>query len=327
MEERPEGIADAEVAAALARHWGLAVTELRYLPVGFGGYHWSAHDASGGRWFVTATDLARFDSVADLERAMSTAVRLAQAGLEFVVAPVPTASGRAACPAGSRYAITVSPFVDGTTPGRSGDPMTTADLAAVTGMLARVHAVRADPAEVPVRALELPDRAVIETSLRERAEPWQTGPYGEPTRALVNEHAASLATALDIFDELTAELAVSAGELVITHGEPHARNLMRSDDGLLLIDWDMAGLALPERDLWWILSDSGAEAALYARLTGRAVSETALSLYRLRWDLSDLAEFLPWFRGPHERSADVETAWRGLADIVGRLAGRYPGSA
>jgi spectinomycin phosphotransferase len=203
--------------------------------------------------------------------------------------------------------------------------VTTADLAAVTGMLARMHAVRAESAEAPVRALELPDRAVIETSLRERAEPWRTGPYGEPARALVNEHAASLATALDAFDVLTAELSVAGGELVITHGEPHVRNLMRSDNGLLLIDWDSAGLALPERDLWWIVSDSGAEAALYAQLIGRAVSEKALSFYRLRWDLPDLAEFLPWFRAPHERSADAETAWRGLADIVGRLAGRYPG--
>jgi spectinomycin phosphotransferase len=90
----------------------------------------------------------------------------------------------------------------------------------------------------------------METSLRERAEPWQPGPYGEPTRALVNEHAASVATALDAFEVLIAELSVNAGERVITHGEPHVRNLMRSDNGLLLIDWHTAGLALPERDLW-----------------------------------------------------------------------------
>ncbi len=324
MEDRPEGLADAEVAAALARHWGLAVTGLHYLPVGFGGYHWSAHDADGVRWFVTATDLARFDSFAGLERAMSTAVRLAQAGLEFVLAPVPTVSGGAACPAGSQYAITVSPFIDGT-PGSWGDPMTAADLAAVTGMLARLHAVRADPAEVPLRARELPARVVIEATLRERAASWQTGPYGEPTRVLVNEHAASLAEALDTLDQLTAELSGSAGELVITHGEPHPGNLIRSDGGLLLIDWDMVGLALPERDLWWIVSESGAEAAQYTQLTGRPVSQTAVSFYRLRWDLADLAEFLPWFRGPHVPSADAETAWRGLADIIDRLARRYPG--
>ncbi len=319
MQERPVGLADAEVAAALARHWDLAVTGLRYVPVGFGGYHWSADDADGRRWFVTASDLARYDSFAGLERAMSTAVRLAQAGLEFVVAPVLAVSGRAACLAGSRYAITVSPFADGT-PGRWGDPMTAADLAAVTGMLARLHAVRADPGDVPVRALELPERGVIEASLRERAGSWQAGPYGEPARVLVNEHAASLAEALDTLDRLTAELTASAGEPVITHGEPQAGNLIRSDDGLLLIDWDLVGLAPPERDLWWIVSDCAAEAAQYAQLTGRAVSEAALSLYRLRWDLADLAEFLAWFRGRHERSPDTETAWRALTDILDRLA-------
>lgn len=319
MEERPAGLADGEVAAALARHWGLAVTGLRYAPVGFGGYHWSADDAGGGRWFVTASDLARYDSFACLEQAMSTAVRLALAGLEFVVAPVPAASGRAACLAGSRYAITVSPFVDGT-PGRWGDPLTASGRAAVTGMLARLHAVRADPGDVPVRALELPDRGVIEASLRDHAGSWRAGPYGEPARVLVNEHTARVAAALGTFDELTAELTACAGELVITHGEPHAGNLIRSDDGLLLIDWDLAGLAPPERDLWWIVSDSGAEAAQYAQLTGRTLSEAALSFYRLRWDLADLAEFLAWFRGPHERSADAETAWRGLTDILDRLA-------
>lgn len=323
MRERPQGLTDAEVAAALARHWDLDVSDLRYSPVGFGGYHWSADDADGGRWFVTASDLARYDSFASLEQAMSTPVRLAQAGLEFVVAPVPAASGSAACPVGSRYAITVTPFVDGS-PGSWGDPMTAADLAAVTGMLARLHAVRADPGEVPVRALELPDRGVIEASLQERAGSWQTGPYAEPARVLVNEHAASLTKALDTFGELTAGLTGSPGEPVITHGEPHSGNLIRSGDGLLLIDWDLVGLAPPERDLWWIVSDSGAEAAQYAQLTGRAVSETALSFYRLRWDLGDLAEFLAWFRGPHERSPDAETAWRGVADIVARLASRYP---
>ncbi len=321
MRERPEGLADAQVVAALARHWDLTVTDLRYAPVGFGGYHWEADDADGGHWFVTASDLARYG----VEQAMSTAVQLARAGLEFVVAPVPSVSGRAACRVGSRYALTLSAFIDGT-PGSWGDPLSATDRVALTGMLARLHTVRVDTGDVPVRSLALRDRAVIEASLRERAGSWQTGPYGEPARELVNEHAASLAKTLDVFDELTAEVTASAGELVITHGEPHSGNLIRTGDGLLLIDWDLVGLAPPERDLWWIVSDSGAEAAQYARLTGRTVSELALSFYRLRWDLDDLAEFLAWFRGPHERSADAEVAWRSVAKIMAGLADGTPGS-
>ncbi|WP_432843998.1 phosphotransferase family protein [Dactylosporangium sp. CA-092794] len=37
--------------------------------------------------------------------------------------------------------------------------------------------------------------------------------------------------------------------LVLTHGEPHPGNTMRTGGGWLLIDWDTALLAAPERDL------------------------------------------------------------------------------
>ena len=40
-------------------------------------------------------------------------------------------------------------------------------------------------------------------------------------------------------------------ELVVTHGEPHAGNVMRRSDGRhLLVDWDTVAVAPPERDLW-----------------------------------------------------------------------------
>jgi spectinomycin phosphotransferase len=324
VKERPEGLADADVAAALARHWDIAVSEFRYAPVGFGGYHWSGADPSGSRWFVTVTDLARFDSFGHLEQAMDATARLARAGLEFIVAPVPAASGRAVFPLGNRYAITVLPFADGI-PGRWGDPLTAADKAKITGMLARLHQAREHAGDLPVQPTDLRGRADIDASLRERAGSWQSGPYGEPARLLVKEHAASLAAALDAFDQLSTELSPSAADLVITHGEIHAGNLIRSGQELLLIDWDTVGLARPERDLWWIVSESSTEAAQYAQLTRREVNEAALSLYRLRWDLDDVAEFLGLFRGPHERSADTETAWRGLAGMFGRLVAPTPG--
>jgi hypothetical protein len=85
---------DSHGAAALARQWALTVRELSYLPVGFGGYHWLAVDQTGSRWFVTVSDLASL-WLLDLPAAMQTALWLAtEAGLEFVVAPVPTTPAR-----------------------------------------------------------------------------------------------------------------------------------------------------------------------------------------------------------------------------------------
>jgi spectinomycin phosphotransferase len=104
VRERPPDIRDIDIAAALDRQWALSVQELSYLPVGFGGYHWLAVDQTGSRWFVTVSDLAA-PWVPDLPAAMQSAAWLAgEAGLEFVVAPVPTRgsggrrSRQSACP-------------------------------------------------------------------------------------------------------------------------------------------------------------------------------------------------------------------------------------
>ncbi len=51
--------------------------------------------------------------------------------------------------------------------------------------------------------------------------------------------------------------------LVITHGETHSDNFIRSSDGLVLVDWDTVGLAPPERDLWHVATADGDELARY----------------------------------------------------------------
>ena len=41
----------------------------------------------------------------------------------------------------------------------------------------------------------------------------------------------------------------AGGPHVITQGEPHPGNVLRTLAGLRLIDWDVSALARPERDL------------------------------------------------------------------------------
>ncbi|NGO69998.1 phosphotransferase, partial [Streptomyces sp. SB3404] len=84
---------------------------------------------------------------------------------------------------------------------------------------------------------------------------------------------------------------------------------------LLLADWDTAGLALPERDLWQVAGTAD-DLARYADATGREPDPQALEVYRLRWDLEDAAEYVTWFRAPHTRTEDTESGWRGLADLL-----------
>jgi spectinomycin phosphotransferase len=325
VKEQPSRVDQRELARILLEQWGLAPGRLCHLRLGFGDHHWELTDVAGGRWFVTVAELAGgwrgtgpAAGYADLRAAMETVTALSRAGLEFAVAPVPSVGGQALAPLGDGYAVTVFPYIEGAA-GDFGDELPERDRLALIGILARLHgatplARRTAPARSPRPA----SRAALEAALGELGEPWSGGPYSEPTRQLLARHTTRLGRALARFDELV-HAAAGSGPAVITHGEPHPGNVMRGAGGLLLIDWDTAGLALPERDLWLVAGDDARAADCYAELAGRRVSGAAMDLYRLRWSLDDIALFVRDIRSPHEQDEDSELAWTGLTEEMGTI--------
>jgi spectinomycin phosphotransferase len=134
-------------------------------------------------------------------------------------------------------------------------------------------------------------------------------------------HAPGTHRALDRYDDLVRAARADPPGLVLTHGEPHPGNTMRTGDGWLLIDWDTALIAPPERDLWDLDEGDGTLRAAYTAATGTALRPALLDLYRLRWDLSDISVCLARFREPHGTSADDEQSWTILNDLVTRNSG------
>ncbi|WP_221762434.1 aminoglycoside phosphotransferase family protein [Nonomuraea sp. WAC 01424] len=321
MRDRPTDLDESLLVTALEA-WGIEATGLTHAPVGFGDHHWTATGADGRRWFLTAADLVRKPEGAfeELRRAMETAAALAT-GLGFVVAPVPDLAGGAFLrPLGPRYALSLFPFVEGVG-GEFGDELTARDRAEVIDLLAELHAAP-PPASVPARPLELAGRAELERALAETGRPWTGGPYAEPARALVAGHAEALRARLREFDRGSRDL----GRPVVTHGEPHPGNLLRHEGRRLLVDWDTVGLAVPERDLW-LVARTPADLARYAAATGRTPDPAALGLYRLRWSLEVVAEFVAWFRAPHGSTRDAELSWTALTETLDDLADQGDGVA
>ena len=324
MRVPPDGFDERELARALDEYWGLAPVQLGYAAVGFGDHHWELTDATGSRWFVTVAELAggwrgtgAAAGFADLRASMDTVTALGQAGLEFAVAPVPTARGHALAPLGAEHAVTVFPYLDGAG-SDFGDTASERDRLALIDILARLH--NATPLvwrTAPVRAPELAGRPALEAALGDLSQPWNGGPYSEPARQLLTAHASRLGRALSRFDELVRATAGS-GPAVITHGEPHPGNILSSAGQLYLIDWDTAGLALPERDLW-VVAAGRREADRYAELTGHHVSRAATDLYRMRWSLDDITLSVAEFRGPHEQNEDTELAWATLTEETEKI--------
>jgi spectinomycin phosphotransferase len=328
MRHPPDGIDERQLARAVADGWGLAAAALRYAPVGGGDHHWELTDPSGGRWFITVAGLADgwrgtgpAEGLADLRATLGTVTALHQAGLEFAVPPVPARTGGPLVPLGPAHAVTVFPWLDGEA-GHFGEPLPAGDRLTLITLLVRLHnATGVAGAGAPVRRPELADRADLVAALDDLSQPWLGGPYGEPARRLLAGHAAGLRRALARFDGLIHE-ARQTGPPVLTHGEPHPGNILRDQSGTLrLIDWDTAGLALPERDLWDVALPGSAEAAHYTELTGRPVSDVAVQAYRMRWALDDIRLATRELRGPHERTPDTELNWATLQEELARIAG------
>jgi hypothetical protein len=91
---------------------------------------------------------------------------------------------------------------------------------------------------------------------------------------------------------------------------------MLAAGGWLLIDWDTALVAPPERDLWNLDPGDGSVLGVYANATGVSPLPSMLELYRLRWDLADLAVTVSGFRKPHTGNADDDKSWEILCSLV-----------
>ncbi|WP_206068372.1 aminoglycoside phosphotransferase family protein [Nonomuraea composti] len=313
MRDRPDDL-DEELLRPALTAWGIEAATLNHAPVGFGDHHWIATGAGGRRWFVTVAD-ARLRSYDELGRAMETAAALREeAGLGFVVAPLRAFDGATLRRLdGDRYAMSVFPYEEGTA-GEFGDELPDADRGRLIDLLAELHTTP-PPRTTPARPVELPGRAALEQALADTTLPWLGGPYSEPAQDLLASHAGTVRRRLAELDRLAAR----PGEPVLTHGEPHAGNVLRDGARLLLIDWDTVGTAAPERDLWLAARDEE-DLARYTKATGRAVDRDLLALYRLRWALNDVAEFVAWFRAPHGRTADAEQSWDALTGTLQELA-------
>ena len=262
-------------------------------------------------------------ALARLRAALAAAADLHDSGVAVAVPPVATRDGELAVPAGGRYAVAVYPFLDGRNFGW-GDYSAPGHREVLLGLVIAVHTA---PAAARRRAgaddFAIQHRDELAAALRPGAPVPDCGPYAGPAARLLAGHAAGLAGALARYDALARSArADPAGpsRAVLTHGEPHPGNTMHTAAGWRLIDWDTALVAPPERDLWDLDAGDGSLLRRYAAVTGTQPRPELLGLYRLRWDLADIAESVSQFRAPHGGSEDDDISFGLLAGLLARTA-------
>jgi len=328
----PDDLPDAELAAALERCWGLSVASIGYRAVGWGSHHWVAEgcgDDHSARWrhWVTVDDLET-SQLADggppdaafgrLRAALEAASALRQCGRGFVAAPLPATDGEPIARMTARYAVAVYPFLDGKS--FSGGEYTSDEhRMSVLGLITAVHsAPEAARRHALAEDFAIPSRDQLEAACQEADRASDVGPYAKDAACLIGRHAELLRQLLARYDGLVARARTEDGWGVLTHGEPHAANTMLTADGWMLLDWDTALIAPPERDLWHLDPGDGTILGAYADAAGVVPRQALLDLYRLGWDLTDLALAVGRFRRPHAGDANDDKTWRVLTFLLDR---------
>ena len=326
MLTRPAGLSDDELQEVIERAWNVAADSLEYRPVGFGSHHWVATEGTGLQHFVTVDELAPGSRSGDeisalgmhLRPALEAATQLRAAGCRFVVAPISTSAGDPFVQFDD-FAVALYPFIGGRSFSYE-DSFAGADRDQILECVAGLHTVPIDAIRVPHT-----DRFVVpwldELSRSTRPTGRPSGPYSMRASQLLIEHEAEIRELVARYRSLVIRYQRDPGPVVVTHGEIHPGNVMKTPNGWVIVDWDTLLLAPPERDLWRLAPADGSVLHTYTDATGREPLDWLIDLYAVRWDLADIASFAAVFRNPHDDTEDSRKALGMLHSVVGRLGG------
>ena len=325
MRDEPADISCGDIAGFLSEYWAFHPTEVTYAPVGGGCHHWIAVDAVGQRWFVTANQLDPYGSwlgpTAECTRiaeevAMRAAKELADRGYAFVIAPIPDCSGRLTRHIMPSWTLLVLPYVDGWST-RGGEWKDRGERTQIAGILGRLH-IATPPETLRRWDFAVPGRDALTTALAELDQPWMCGPYAEPTRQRLAGAIGHVRGQFERYDALVCQIEASGDPWVVTHGEPHSANVIRTEDGrMCLIDWGTAQLAPRERDLA-VLHDGPSDylPPYQAEAGPYAPRAEAIELFHVWWGLAEIGSYVQIFRRPHTDSLDNKQSWQNLTMYV-----------
>ena len=297
MREDP-GLDVDKIVAPLEAHYGLRVTSVTFLPIGY--------DPNAAVYQIVSRDgtayflKVRFGSIH--EPGLLVPRTLIDLGIPNVLAPLRTLSSSLWCPLGGYpgYSIVLYPFVRGESAmvvGLSND-----QWREFGSTLRAVHASRLGESlrgRLPVETFSLPSAAAVRRLLTLVDQREFEDAAAARLAAFFRGHAEQIRSMLARAEALGGSLRHKPFEHVLCHADIHAANILDGDDGRIhLIDWDGPLIAPRERDLLFVVGSKIAraveprEAALFFARYGRVeIDADALVYYRYERIIEDIGEF------------------------------------
>jgi spectinomycin phosphotransferase len=297
---------EALIRALLLEHWQLVVARVHFIPHGESAYSYRVETEPGSTCYLKVVDrrTSAGQRTADHMRFSLPLQRLvAEQRLGEVTAPLPRATTQGAlCITHGPLLFALYTFVAGETLANA-YPMPPALVRRIGQALAALHMIHIprqfqqhaaeDSLTAPFDLRLLADLASLSTiSAHDAAYLQQLREIIWPRRELI---CGFLARGQD-YARRASQLEVRP---VLCHGDPWGGNIILESTGqLVLLDWESAVLAPPERDAFLYMSGSEADFAAfdagYRAIQGEAVRWHAewLAYYAYRQQLRNLAQWL-----------------------------------
>lgn len=278
----------------MVQHYGLDVTALEQLNLGL--------DRSASAFkLLTSAGQSYFLKVRSSALNLSSLTiphMLLQNGIPNITAPLETLSGQLWCSLGDDSAVLYS-FVEGEN--AVGTGLSERQWTEFGQTLRAIH----DPGialqvagQLPHETFDIPSLAkvfevdqAIKTHELEHPAQQQLAAIWTERRDLIL-HAGARAK------QLGTRLQRANLKFVLCHSDIHAANIMVSGERLYLVDWDSPKLALPERDLLFVVGSPIArrvlpkeETQFFAGYGDTPVNIEALAYFRYERAIEDIGEF------------------------------------
>lgn len=328
MLERPD-ISDETIVARVRDAFGLQITNVMFLPIGWVNNAAFRLAADDGAAYFLKLRRGQFGEIA-----VAIPAFLHAQGIRQVMAPVATTTGDLWVHVHG-FDWILYPFFEG----QSGfeAALSPAQWSTLGKALQAVHAVRlpsALAARVPQENYSPRWRQGMQAFLTQVRLESHADPIGARMAAFLRARHDDIATMIARAEQLAAILQQRAGPFVVCHTDLHAGNvLVGRDDGVAIVDWDDPILAPKERDLMFIgggvggtWNDDHTPRWFYQGYGQTEVDLVALSYYRYERIVVDIAEYSEQIFGLHgsveEREKSLEVVSQFLPNNVVDIAHR-----
>jgi len=293
MLEKPR-IADTEIIACLKESYGLSVTALEFLPLGYDSYAGVYRVCADGQDYFLK---AKRDTVDELS--ISIPRYLKAQGIEEVVAPLLTITQELWGKVGE-FSLILYPFIEGNSGKKSS--LSDSQWQAFGAALKKIHTMRL-PAELAKRMPREPfiPHPRYSITVHKLQATVKTTAYDHPAEKQVAafwiDHYQEIATIIERTEHLGNMLRAKRADFVLCHADIHTGNLLLDAGGqIFVVDWDQPILAPIERDLLFVtvggfVSDSRNEALFFEGYGKTGIDLTRLAYYRYARVIEDLGGF------------------------------------